>query len=134
MNFDFKSTLKNTLIRTLALGLTLSLASACAPEKRQGNSSQPANVVGATNPDPTATPNLGGTGLSSLKSFNPYSLGTQPSASLIEVSGALYGTTVQGGGSGQGTVFKISPDGSGFQMLHEFSNTDGANRGCPSFS
>ncbi|HLI47146.1 MAG TPA: choice-of-anchor tandem repeat GloVer-containing protein [Chthonomonas sp.] len=40
--------------------------------------------------------------------------------------GMLYGTTYSGGRYGDGTVFKVSPDGSNFQVLHDFSGTDGA--------
>ena len=32
----------------------------------------------------------------------------------------LYGTTDYGGSAGDGTVFSINPDGSGFQLLHSF--------------
>ncbi len=51
-----------------------------------------------------------------------------PEGQLIQgVDGALYGTTSAGGGGGAGTVFKINLDGSGYQVLYNFSNTpDGA--------
>lgn len=35
--------------------------------------------------------------------------GGNPSAALIKIDGALYGTTLYGGASGMGTVFRISP-------------------------
>jgi uncharacterized repeat protein (TIGR03803 family) len=38
----------------------------------------------------------------------------------------LYGTTSAGGGSGNGTVFAVNTDGSGFTNLHSFSLTSGA--------
>jgi uncharacterized repeat protein (TIGR03803 family) len=48
---------------------------------------------------------------------------------LIEASdGALYGTTRQGGASGQGTAFKINKDGTGFLPLHSFQC--GTSNGC----
>lgn len=48
--------------------------------------------------------------------------GANPYAGLIQgLDGALYGTTY-GGGSNQGTVFKINLDGSGYSILHAFTN------------
>lgn len=48
--------------------------------------------------------------------------GANPYAGLIQgMDGALYGTTY-GGGSNQGTVFKINLDGSGYSILHTFTN------------
>ena len=41
--------------------------------------------------------------------------------------GKLYGTTVEGGSSGYGTIFNISQDGTAFSTLHSFANSDGAN-------
>jgi uncharacterized repeat protein (TIGR03803 family) len=47
--------------------------------------------------------------------------GATPRAELIVGSdGALYGTTSAGGVSQQGTVFKITPDGSNYTILHSF--------------
>jgi uncharacterized repeat protein (TIGR03803 family) len=53
--------------------------------------------------------------------------GVQPETNLvIDVNGALYGTTQTGGGpdgNGGGTVFRLTPDGSGgwkFKVLHTF--------------
>jgi uncharacterized repeat protein (TIGR03803 family) len=44
---------------------------------------------------------------------------------LIDVNGTLYGTTYYGGASGCndvgcGTVFQISPSGSGYSTLYDF--------------
>ena len=46
--------------------------------------------------------------------------GINPSAGLIQAGGTLYGTTLQGGSLGYGTVFAINTDGTGFAVLHEF--------------
>jgi uncharacterized repeat protein (TIGR03803 family) len=47
--------------------------------------------------------------------------GCQPAANLIDVRGSLYGTTAYGGANGHyGTVFTISPTGSGERVLHSF--------------
>lgn len=66
--------------------------------------------------------------------------GAYPESALIEGSdGLLYGVTRGGGPNGTGVVFKISPDGTGIQVLHAFAaitsaadasfveNTDGAS-------
>jgi uncharacterized repeat protein (TIGR03803 family) len=45
--------------------------------------------------------------------------------SLILVSNILYGTAVQGGTAGDGTVFRINTDGTGFTTLHGFAFNEG---------
>ncbi|MGA7246860.1 MAG: choice-of-anchor tandem repeat GloVer-containing protein, partial [Candidatus Cybelea sp.] len=50
--------------------------------------------------------------------------GVEPSAPLIKVKGTLYGTTVQGGAYGGGTVFSITTAGKE-KVLHSFGNGDG---------
>jgi uncharacterized repeat protein (TIGR03803 family) len=58
-----------------------------------------------------------------LKAFcAPDLMGGEPFARIIQGrDGALYGTTTLGGGSVQGTVFKLNKDGSGFNILHNFT-------------
>ena len=64
--------------------------------------------------------------------------GANPHAKLILSGNTLYGTAEHGGSSGNGTVFAINTDGSGFTTLHSFAagaynsfglytNSDGAN-------
>jgi uncharacterized repeat protein (TIGR03803 family) len=61
--------------------------------------------------------------------------GARPQSGLTLLGNVLYGTTSAGGSSGNGTVFKINTDGSGFSTLYSFSatndvagtNTDGAH-------
>ncbi|MGB6739345.1 MAG: choice-of-anchor tandem repeat GloVer-containing protein [Candidatus Cybelea sp.] len=51
--------------------------------------------------------------------------GSNPLAGLIDVGGALYGTTFQGGYGGRGTVFRITTGGTE-KVLHNFGlGTDG---------
>jgi uncharacterized repeat protein (TIGR03803 family) len=51
--------------------------------------------------------------------------GSHPSGTPIEDSdGNLWGTTEEGGGANQGTVFKLTPDGS-LTIIHEFDGADG---------
>src|SRR5262249_36724863 len=45
--------------------------------------------------------------------------------------GYLYGTTAQGGPGNVGTVYRVKPDGTGFETVHGFSSSDG---GSPSSS
>jgi uncharacterized repeat protein (TIGR03803 family) len=48
--------------------------------------------------------------------------GGGPSGGLIaDSAGTLYGATIGGGASGEGTVYKLAPDGTGFEVLHAFS-------------
>ncbi|MEI8045677.1 MAG: choice-of-anchor tandem repeat GloVer-containing protein, partial [Verrucomicrobiota bacterium] len=51
--------------------------------------------------------------------------GAYPEAAPVAADGLLYGTTTQGG-KGAGTVFKLNPDGTGFTVLHSFTNGDGS--------
>jgi uncharacterized repeat protein (TIGR03803 family) len=52
--------------------------------------------------------------------------GTLPQAGLFrDSSGNLYGTTANGGASGNGVVFKLAPDGTNFTVLHSFDGGSG---------
>jgi uncharacterized repeat protein (TIGR03803 family) len=60
--------------------------------------------------------------------------GAWPYGTLILSGNTLYGTTRRGGSGGNGTVFALNTDGTGFRVLHSFSeacescaNGDGAN-------
>src|SRR5262245_28844935 len=53
--------------------------------------------------------------------------GAWPRGSLIAAGGFLYGGTTLGGDAKNGTVFRIRPDGTGFQSLYSF--TDGRDNG-----
>jgi len=50
-----------------------------------------------------------------------------PSGPLLNINGVLYGTTHDGGYAGSGVLYKINPDGAGYQVIHEFdeANQDG---------
>ena len=71
--------------------------------------------------------NLDGSGYTVLYSFLPPGSptdGQNPNAGVIQASdGALYGTTLNGGNYGVGTVFKLQRNGTGYTMIHFF---DGA--------
>jgi len=56
--------------------------------------------------------------------------GEGPVAGLILAGNTLYGTAEYGGSSGNGTVFALNIDGTGFTTLYSFSTTD--TNGCNS--
>ena len=72
--------------------------------------------------------NEDGGGYAVLHSFGSTNTdGKNPFCSLTEGSdGALYGTTLLGGGQNIGTVFKLNKDGTNYTVLHEFTGGDGS--------
>ena len=70
-----------------------------------------------------------------LFNFSGTSDGSYPFAGFVLAGNTLYGTTSSGGSSGNGAVFAIRTDGSGYTNLYNFSpldpmsqtNIDGAN-------
>jgi uncharacterized repeat protein (TIGR03803 family) len=88
--------------------------------------------------------NTNGSGFTNLHSFNALhnltnSDGANPYDGLVLAGNTLFGTAINGGASGNGTVFAINIDGTGFRNLHSFTteftdvstgsntNNDGAN-------
>jgi uncharacterized repeat protein (TIGR03803 family) len=67
--------------------------------------------------------NTNGTGFTSLYSFGPTPDGFYPAAGLILSGAALYGTAQTGGTNGYGAVFSINTNGTGYAILHSFTNT-----------
>jgi uncharacterized repeat protein (TIGR03803 family) len=74
-----------------------------------------------------ATPAFGQFTYTQIKSFcMADQFGSKPVSRLTQGSdGALYGTTSLGGGTIQGTAFKLNQDGSGYSVLHRFLETGG---------
>jgi uncharacterized repeat protein (TIGR03803 family) len=75
--------------------------------------------------------NTDGTNYTKLKLFDntnsPYADGVEPWAGLSYDGTHLYGTTLVYGGSGTvGTIYKITPAGTGFQTLYRFKNSPSA--------
>jgi uncharacterized repeat protein (TIGR03803 family) len=71
--------------------------------------------------------NTDGTDFTNLYSFVSSADGAYPSGGLVLSGNTLYGTAMQGGVSGYGTIFAIDTDGTGFTNLHSFVyDTDGA--------
>jgi uncharacterized repeat protein (TIGR03803 family) len=74
------------------------------------------------------TINTNGTGFTTLHTFTGVNDGGFPEAGLILSGNTLYGTANGGGSSGNGTVFAVNTDGTGFTTLHTFTGVnDGAN-------
>jgi uncharacterized repeat protein (TIGR03803 family) len=81
--------------------------------------------------------NTDGTGFTTLHSFsatsaNSEGLGTNsdgadPLAGLVLSGNTLYGTALEGGPAGRGTVFAVNTDGAGFTTLHGFSALTGTS-------
>ena len=79
--------------------------------------------------------NTTGTGFTVLHNFTGYLIvnglngdGANPGGKLLLSGNTLYGSASQGGGSGNGTVFKVNTDGTGFSTLYSFTGgADGAN-------
>ena len=69
-----------------------------------------------------------GTGFTVLRTFSATGGdGSHPAAPLVEGSdGALYGTTAADGINGNGAVFRINKDGSGYRSLHQFNLSGGS--------
>jgi uncharacterized repeat protein (TIGR03803 family) len=70
--------------------------------------------------------NTDGTGFTNLHTFTALHNGTnsdgnQPLAGLILSGNTLYGTALYGGTNGNGTIFAINTNGSGFTNLHSFT-------------
>ena len=55
--------------------------------------------------------------------------GRNPYGSLIQSGSTLYGMTVLGGVNGNGVIFNIGADGSGFSVMHRFSGGPGDGNG-----
>lgn len=81
--------------------------------------------------------NIDGTGFTNLYSFSgPYDNharitncdGSNPQAGLVLSGHTLYGTASGGGLSGNGTIFAINTDGTGFTNMHSFSAHSAAGR------
>jgi len=103
-----------------------------------GNTLYGTTQLGGTNGEGTVfAVHTDGTGFTTLHSFKALinstnSDGANPQAGLFLSGQFLFGTTVNGGTNGNGTVFAVNEDGTGFTVLHTFTanksgtNSDGA--------
>jgi len=79
--------------------------------------------------------NKDGSGLATLHDFSllineTNSDGAYPDSTPILSGNTLYGTAYNGGFSGNGTVFKLNTNGTGFTVLHHFAATTLNNSGA----
>jgi uncharacterized repeat protein (TIGR03803 family) len=68
-----------------------------------------------------------GAEFTNLYNFTNGSDGCYPYGALVLLSNVLYGTASQGAIYGNGTVFAVNTDGTGFTNMHNFAGGDGAN-------
>jgi uncharacterized repeat protein (TIGR03803 family) len=64
--------------------------------------------------------------LRTLHHFTNSSDGARPHSELVLSGNTLYGTTVEGGTTGSGTIFKVNTDGTGYSILHHFNGANGS--------
>jgi len=67
--------------------------------------------------------NTNGTGFANIYSFTGGNDGANPAARLLLSGSTLYGTAANSGSLGNGTVFSVSTNGTGFTPLHGFTGT-----------
>lgn len=65
--------------------------------------------------------NTDGTGFTNVYSFTNANDGANPQAGVILLGNTLYGTTEFGGSAGNGVVFAVNIDGTGYTNLHSFT-------------
>lgn len=75
--------------------------------------------------------NMDGTGRQDIYQFTGGADGSFPFGGLVVNGNTLFGTTAYGGISGNGTVFKVNADGTGFTTLYTFSGVGTPNPGAP---
>jgi hypothetical protein len=72
--------------------------------------------------------NLDGSGYTVIHNFQPNTAtdGSMPTGDLVALGSTLYGMTHAGGIIGQGSLFDMNLDGSGFQVLTSLGGDNGA--------
>ncbi len=83
--------------------------------------------------------NIDGTCSTNLYNFTPFSNGTNsdgatPIGAFVLSNNKLFGTAYGGGAFGNGTVFALNTDGTGFTNLHSFTGSEGIYPGALALS
>jgi uncharacterized repeat protein (TIGR03803 family) len=116
-------------------GILLSLTNSASPEGGMiliGNTLYGTMYTGGSNNNGSIFKiNTDGSGFTELRSFTatmPSAFGTnsdgnRPRGDLATDGNSLYGTTEFGGTNGNGTLFKINTNGTGFEVIKSFSAT-----------
>ena len=69
-----------------------------------------------------------GSGFEVVHYFDEVGTGFGPYSGLTEYDGFFYGATKYGGESGnKGTLYRIKPEGTEFEKLHDFNGPNGAH-------
>ena len=86
-------------------------------------------IGGSANDGTIFSVNADGTGFTTIYTFTGGATdGANPNGGLTLEGSTLFGTTKAGGSAGKGAVFEINLDGSGFNVLYNFTGgSDGAN-------
>ncbi len=103
-----------------------------------GNTLYGTALKGGTNGSGTVfAVNMDGTGFRTLYCFSalpflPYDAGTNidgaiPYGALVVAGNTLYGVAAYGGTNGDGTMFAVNTDATGFRLLHTFNDSEGRN-------
>ena len=71
--------------------------------------------------------NADGAGFTNLHNFTGNDGAAPDTAPLLLSGNTIYGTADSGGSFGNGTVFALNTDGTGFTKLHDFAGSDGAS-------
>jgi uncharacterized delta-60 repeat protein/gliding motility-associated-like protein len=95
------------------------------------------NLGGANNAGTVFRIQPNGTGFSLIHEFGGtlaggVTDGGLPYSDVISDGTYLYGTTGQGGTSGDGTIYRMLPDGSNYSILHHFTNEENPRGGLTS--
>jgi uncharacterized repeat protein (TIGR03803 family) len=98
-----------------------------------------ANTGGSAGAGTVFAVSTNGTGFTNLYNFSGGNDGANPEGGLVLSGSTLYGTTFNGGTNGNGAVFAVNTNGTGFTKLYSFTaknfngntggmtNSDGAN-------
>ena len=109
---------------TDSLGRLILLGNSLCGTAWQGGGAYNSGTVFALNTD--------GKGFTNLHTFTRLDAlghngdGFGPQAGLVGTGNTVFGTTYEGGLLGNGTVFAVNKDGTGFTNLHNFAESDGA--------